>query len=27
VAGFSTGGPSYDVDTTATDVEQPRLGR
>jgi UPF0716 protein FxsA len=27
VGGFSTGGPSYDVDTTATDVEQPRLGR
>lgn len=27
VGGFSTGGPSYDVDTTATDVEQPRLSR
>lgn len=27
VAGFSTGTRSYDVDSTATDVEQPRLGR
>jgi UPF0716 protein FxsA len=27
VGGFSTGVPSYDVDTTATDVEQPRLSR
>ena len=27
MAGFSTGRPSYDVDVTATDVEQPRLGR
>jgi UPF0716 protein FxsA len=24
---FSTGGPNYDVDSTATDVEQPRLGQ
>jgi UPF0716 protein FxsA len=27
VAGFSTGTRPYDVDSTATDVEQPRLGR
>jgi UPF0716 protein FxsA len=27
MAGFSTGRRPYDVDTTATDVEQPRLGR
>ncbi|MGZ4182111.1 MAG: FxsA family protein [Solirubrobacteraceae bacterium] len=27
MAGFSRGGPSYDVDSTATDVEQRRLGR
>jgi UPF0716 protein FxsA len=27
MAGFTTGGPSYDVESTATDVEQPRLGR
>lgn len=27
MAGFSTSGPSYDVDSTATDVEQPRLRR
>jgi UPF0716 protein FxsA len=27
MAGFSTGRQSYDVDSTATDVEQPRLGR
>ena len=27
MAGFSTRTPAYDVDTTATDVEQPRLGQ
>jgi UPF0716 protein FxsA len=27
MAGFTTGGSSYDVESTATDVEQPRLGR
>ena len=27
MAGFPTGSPSYDVDATATDVEQPRLHR
>jgi UPF0716 protein FxsA len=27
MAGFSTSGRSYDVDSTATDVEQPRLRR
>jgi UPF0716 protein FxsA len=27
MAGFPTGSPSYDVDATATDVEQPRLRR
>jgi UPF0716 protein FxsA len=26
MAGFPPGSPSYDVDATATDVEQPRLG-
>jgi UPF0716 protein FxsA len=27
MAGFTTSGSSYDVESTATDVEQPRLGR
>jgi UPF0716 protein FxsA len=27
MAGFSTSGPSYDVDSTATDVDSPRLRR
>lgn len=27
MAGFTTDGSSYDVESTATDVEQPRLGR
>lgn len=27
VAGVSPHGPAYDVESTATDVEQPRLGR
>ena len=27
MAGFSASGPSYDVESTATDVEQPRLRR
>ena len=27
MAGFPTGSPCYDVDATATDVEQPRLGQ
>jgi UPF0716 protein FxsA len=27
VAGFSTSGPSYDVESTATDVDSPRIGR